>query len=259
MERPVIDAHIHLDHYEENEVEKIIQDLPVESYPALIAVSYHLQSCKQNLALAKRDPQVRPAFGFHPEQPLPATQELQALIQWMEEHVADMVAVGEIGLPYYTRKETPELKIEGYLELVEQFLAFAKKWEKPVVLHAVYEDADLVCDLLEKHHIDNAHFHWFKGADATIERMRRQGYFISVTPDVVYEPEIQALVNKYPLEKMMVETDGPWPFEGPFKGKLTHPRMIHESIKVIADIKNEELEHVYQQLYQNTIKFYRLV
>ncbi|MFS0612854.1 TatD family hydrolase [Lederbergia ruris] len=258
MNRQVIDAHLHLDHYKENEIEQIIRDLSIESYPALISVSYHLQSCKQNLSLARKHSQVKPAFGFHPEQKLPTAQEQQLLFQWMAEHVEDMVAVGEIGLPYYTRKEAPALKIEGYISLLEQFLVFAKKWNKPVVLHAVYEDADLVCDLLEQHHIRNAHFHWFKGAAPTIERMIRHGYLISVTPDVVYEPEIQALVKKYPLEKIMVETDGPWPFEGPFKGMMTHPRMIHESVKVIAEIKNEDLERVYQQLYQNTINFYKL-
>ena len=36
---------------------------------------------------------------------------------------------------------------------------------------------------------------------------------------------------------MMVETDGPWPFEGPFQDKLTHPSMIHHSIQTITNIK----------------------
>jgi TatD DNase family protein len=42
--------------------------------------------------------------------------------------------------------------------------------------------------------------------------MKENGYFISVTPDVVYDEEIQLLVQRYPLEQMMIETDGPWPF-----------------------------------------------
>ncbi|KRG16232.1 TatD family hydrolase [Lederbergia galactosidilytica] len=257
MNKQVIDAHIHLDHYDENEIEQIIRE-PIEKYPAMISVSYHLSSCKQNLSLAQKYSQVKPAFGFHPEQELPTEQERLALLKWMEEHVESMVAVGEIGLPYYTRNETPGLKMEGYIEVLEELLVFAKRWDKPVILHAVYDDADLVCDLLENHQITNAHFHWFKGADSTIERMIQQGYFISVTPDIGYEPEIQALVKKYPLEKIMVETDGPWPFAGPFEGKMTHPSMIHESVKMIAKIKGEELDSVYQQLYQNTMNFYRL-
>ncbi|MCJ7842169.1 TatD family hydrolase [Lederbergia sp. NSJ-179] len=258
MNRRIIDAHIHLDHYEEDEIKQIMADLDAVDCTKLIAVSYDLASCQKNWQLATIYSQVKPAFGFHPEQELPSKKEQQKLFQWMEEHVNDMIAVGEIGLPYYTRKEVPALKIEGYIELLEQFLAFAKKWDKPVVLHAVYEDAGLVCDLLEKYKIRDAHFHWFKGDQKTIERMIHQGYFISITPDVVYEQEIQALVQQYPVELMMVETDGPWPFENPFQGEMTHPQMIHESIKIIAEVKKEGLESIYQQLYQNTGKFYRL-
>ena len=90
-----------------------------------------------------------------------------------------------------------------------------------------------------------------------LQRMIDNGYMISITPDVLYEKEIQKLVQQYPLEQMMVETDGPWPFEGPFQDKLTHPSMIHESIKIIADLKQMSLENVYQTLYRNTIEFYQ--
>ena len=84
------------------------------------------------------------------------------------------------------------------------------------------------------------------------------GYFISITPDVLYEEEIQQLVLKYPLEQIMIETDGPWPFEGPFLGQMTHPRMTGESIKKIAEIKQISMNEVEQMLYENTKKFYRL-
>ena len=88
--------------------------------------------------------------------------------------------------------------------------------------------------------------------------MIKNGYFISVTPDVCYEKEIRDLVSIYPLEKMMVETDGPWPFEGPFQGQITHPSMIHQSIRMIADIKKLPINDVYKQLYSNTKAFYEL-
>lgn len=63
-----------------------------------------------------------------------------------------MIAVGEIGLPYYLRrqmaKEGRSLDLDAYVQLLERFLSFAGQYGKPVVLHAVYEDADLACDLL---------------------------------------------------------------------------------------------------------------
>lgn len=134
----------------------------------------------------------------------------------------------------------------------------AKKWEKPIVLHAVYDDAPIVCDLLEKHDITKAHFHWFKGGQKTVKRMISNGYFISVTPEILYKEKIQQLAKSYPLEQIMVETDGPWPFDGPFTGQKTHPNMIKYSISTLAKIKKQSEKEVSEQIYKNTRVFYRL-
>src|SRR5699024_8020682 len=112
---------------------------------------------------------------------------------------------------------------EPYIELLTAFIKLAKELNKPVALHAVYDDAPIVCDLLERHSIEHAHFHWFKGDEKTIDRMIDNRYHISVTPDVLYEKRTENLVDAYPLELIMVETDGPWAFEGSFKNKMTHP------------------------------------
>ncbi|AIE60288.1 TatD family hydrolase [Bacillus methanolicus] len=252
----MIDAHIHLDLYEKVEMKEIIENSAF--LEALISVSFHLESCKTNLLLSEKYDKVKPAFGFHPEQPLPNENEIEKLVCWMNDHKREMTAVGEVGLPYYLRSEqkvTP-YQFGQYIELLEQFIKLAKEWEKPIVLHAVYDDAPMACDLLEKHSIEKVHFHWFKGDGKTIERMIANGYFISVTPDVVYEQEIQQIVNAYPLERIMIETDGPWPFEGPFKGKMTHPAMMAESVKQIAKIKKIPVTDVFRQVRKNAETFF---
>lgn len=251
----VIDAHIHLDSYEAKQRDEILNGLKENEVEALISVSMDLASCKKNLDFHLQSSQVHTAFGFHPEQEIPSEEEVQALLKWIREHNDKMVAIGEVGLPYY-RNQEQMLDYKSYIELLEKFIRLAYELNKPIVLHAVYEDADIVCGLLEKYKIKKAHFHWFKGNKHTIERMIQNGYYISITPDVLYENEIQELVKVYPLNQLMVETDGPWPFEGPFEGAYTHPRFIHESIRKIAEIKKLEIEEVYKCLYENTKEFY---
>ncbi|MFP5109299.1 TatD family hydrolase [Neobacillus sp. C211] len=251
----MIDAHIHLDRYQDEEIKRIVLDSA--HIEALISVSFHLDSSKRNLLLSQKYQKVKPAFGYHPEQALPSENELKGLLNWMDDHRDEMIAVGEVGLPYYLRQEQG-ISIAPYLEVLEVFISKAKIWDKPIVLHAVYDDAPLVCDLLEKYSVSKAHFHWFKGDQKTIDRMIRNGYHISITPDVVYEREIQQLVSVYPLELMMVETDGPWPFEGPFEGKMTHPNMMEESIRKLALLKKLSAAEVSDVLHQNTKGFYQL-
>ncbi|CAH0344281.1 TatD family hydrolase [Bacillus sp. CECT 9360] len=254
----MIDAHIHLDRYGAEEISGMVENLLF--LEAMVTVSFDLASSEKNLQLARKYDKVKPAFGFHPEQPLPGEKQFETLLNWMSDYKDEMIAVGEVGLPYYLRKEQGLSPYQSgqYLELLEQFIKLAKQWGKPVALHAVYDDAPIVCDLLEKYSLTKAHFHWFKGDSKTIDRMIGNGYFVSITPDILYEPEIQELAGSYPLGQMMIETDGPWPFEGPFKGKRTHPGMMAESVKQLAAIKKIPETDVSRILLENTKKLYRL-
>jgi TatD DNase family protein len=253
----LIDSHIHLDQYKDPDILELVEDSEIE---ALISVSFHLESCKKNLSLSNRYPKVKPAFGYHPEQPLPTDKELDVLVTWIRHHQSSMVAIGEVGLPYYRRKKghVSNTQKGHYIELLETFVRLGKELDMPIVLHAVYEDAPLVCDLLEKYSFQKVHFHWFKGDRKTVSRMKKNGYFISVTPDITYEEEIQQLAQSYPIEQLMVETDGPWPFEGIFEGKMTQPSMMNESIKTIAGLKNQPVGDVFQAVNSNSKMFYTL-
>lgn len=112
--------------------------------------------------------------------------------------------------------------------------------------------------MLEKHSFSNAHFHWFKGSPKTIEQMIRNNYYISLTPDFLYKEKTQQLANLYPIEKIMVETDGPWPFDGPFIYQKTVPTMIHAIIHALATLKKYTLSDMYEQILCNTKRFYSI-
>ncbi len=257
MMQPIIDAHIHLDLYGSRQQRQLLQEMERYQTEGLIAVSNHLSSAERTLELSQVDQRVHPAFGYHPEQKLPAPDELSGLLAFMENHKETMKAVGEVGLPYYLRKEEPTISMEPYKELLELMIVHAVRWGKPIVLHAVYEDAPVACELLEKHSIRQAHFHWFKGDKNTVQRIVANGYKLSVTPDCVYEPEIQRMIQQVPLTALMVETDGPWPFHGPFQDVMTHPKMIHASVAKIAELKQLSVAVVYDQLLKNTKGFYQ--
>ncbi|UFT99634.1 TatD family hydrolase [Radiobacillus kanasensis] len=256
--KTIIDAHIHFDMYKEEEREGLLADLEKNDVESLIAVSYSLSSCKRNLELHQKDYRIKPAYGHHPEQALPSKEEQLELEKFLLYELGSMVAIGEVGLPYYMQQTNPSISLDPYIQFLERMIVIASQIRKPIILHAVYEHAPIVCELLEKHNVQKAHFHWFKGDLKTVERMIENGYYVSFTPDSLYETEIQSLIQKYPLDQMMVETDGPWAFEGPFQNQRTHPKMIHHVIQQIAQLKQVPLHDVYQQIYQNTKLFYSL-
>lgn len=259
----MIDAHIHLEQYGSPELESLLAQLPRKGVESLIAVSMNLDSCRRTQRLAEQHPRlVKPAYGYHPEQPLPTEAELAALLNWIEHGAGEFAAVGEIGLPYYSRAEAlgrgEAFAIQPYISLLDTLLGLAARLDKPVVLHAVYEDAVTACDLLDKHGMKRAHFHWFKGPEEAIARMIESGYYISFTPDILYEPEIRQLARRYPPELVMAETDGPWPFEGPFEGRPTHPSMVYEVAAAWGSIHGYTRAEAEARLTANTKRFYRL-
>ncbi len=254
----MIDAHIHWDAYSPWQRTAILDSLDTHGIRAMIAVSMNLKSSRETLDLSVMDGRVKAAAGFHPEQELPSEEEIEELFIFLDQHAESLAAVGEVGLPYYRMHDDADLKLKPYEELLERFIVKAKSLDKPIILHCIYEHAGIACDLLERHSVEKAHFHWFKGKEAILERVLSNGYKISVTPDLMYEDEIQKIVRKAPLDAIMVETDGPWPFEGPFQGKMTHPRMMRRTIKCIASIKKQDESEVAERIFTQTKRFYGL-
>ena len=258
-----IDTHIHLDQYEPELAEQLIQSLgkgeaPIEQ---IVAVSMHLESCRQIERWSARYPdRILPAYGWHPEQALLPDEELERLLTWMEARRDQMIAIGEVGLPYYLRAEAEKqgarFDRQAYIERLTPFVQRAASWNLPIVLHAVYDDAAIVCDLLEQYHVKRAHFHWFKGDAKTAARMAQNGYYISFTPDIVYEHEIQELACVYPIHQVMTETDGPWPFEGPFTGRVTQPEMVRDVARTWAKLRGIAEREAAQLLWDNAHRLY---
>lgn len=257
-----IDAHIHLDKYEGERLDEALAELGREDgVAAAVAVSVSLDSCKANRALAKRHPgRVYAAYGFHPEQPIPPDAELDRLFAWIEANADTAAAIGEVGLPYYRRQEAEEkgerFDLAPYVELLDRFAALAVRLDVPLALHCVYDDAPVACGILEKRGVKKAHFHWYKGDERTTARIAANGWFISLTPDVAYEAEIRRLAAGFPLSQLMVETDGPWPYEGQFAGRMTVPSMTRDAVAEIAAIRGMETEEAARIIYGNTVRFY---
>ncbi len=245
------DAHIHLDKYSASRQQYILQN---EVIDGLIAVAMDYQGSQKLLDLSQHK-QVNVALGFHPEQPLNYT-EIKEILSLIDNHHNQLTAIGEVGLPQYLKREQPKLNVRSYIEVLEQFIIKAKQYRLPIVLHAVYDDALVTLDLLQKHAIEKAHFHWFKASDIVINRLLATDYMVSVTPDVLWNPKTRKVVTSFPLERLMIETDGPWPHDG------FEPHHIHAQLSAIIEeighIKSIDTETVNQTIKDNTIRFYNL-
>lgn len=245
------DAHIHMDKYSESNQQHILQN---EVIDGLIAVAMDYQGSQKLLDLSQHK-QVNIALGFHPEQAIDYI-EIEGILSLIDNHHHQLTAIGEVGLPQYLKREQPDLNVQPYIEVLEQFMIKAKQYHLPIVLHAVYDDALLTLDLLDKHAIEKAHFHWFKANDDIIDRLLATDYMVSVTPDILWNQKTRKVVSSFPLNRLMIETDGPWRHDG-FEPQHIHAQLsaIIEEIGHIKSIDNIIVNHI---IKENTIRFYNL-
>jgi TatD DNase family protein len=250
----VIDAHIHLDQYPniENEISKWIE----AGITGVVAVSTDLRSSYQTLELKRKFPDfVFAAIGFHPEQPLPNPSDWVEWINLLKQERHLLSAIGEVGLPYYTLEHSLRV-FSQYIELLEQITYLASEYHLPLALHAVYEHAEIALKILQKYNIRLAHFHWLKASLPVVDAIIKSGYFISVTPEVCYRERDKALLTRVPLQQLLLETDGPWPFSGPFSNNQTSPLLLFESVKCVAKLYGNDISSMKNAIIDNTRKIY---
>lgn len=255
----MIDVHIHLDQYPREQLPDLINDWQSKGIKGVVAVATDLRSSYDTLELSESFPHVVfPCIGWHPEQRVPTEQEKLELLQLIKMEKERIVGIGEIGLPYYALQQLGEPPLEPYVELFTSLVQAAKKHDLPANIHAVYEKAEIAFNILQAESVKKAHFHWLKADDIVSTNIMQAGYYLSFTPEVCYRKRDEPLIKNIPLEQLLLETDGPWAFVGPFVDRQTTPLFLYESLESIAKIKGYRPEEIREKLRINACKFYGL-
>ena len=61
---------------------------------------------------------------------------------------------------------------------------------------------------------------------------------------ITFKNDLPELIKKFPLEKIMLETDSPYLTPVPHRGKRNEPSMVKIIAEKIAEIKNRPIEEV---------------
>jgi len=160
-----------------------------------------------------------------------------------------VVAIGEIGLDYYYKPKTKN-KLEKFKEKQKQVfiqqLELAKELDLPVILHCRMAHNDLI-EILKEFQVISSKFqgvvHCFTGNWEQAQEYMDMGFFLGFN-GIIYKLDLDEVIKKIPLEKILIETDCPYltPFEE--QGKRNEPVFIEHIIKKIAEIKNIDYQKV---------------
>jgi len=177
-----------------------------------------------------------------------------------EEH-SRLVALGEIGLPWYSLDGAadPEAMMTCGRERFGRLLDLAGRFDLPVVIHAPHAAAKRAFEMLKERDIDRAVFHWHKASEDVTRAIVDAGYLVSVTPEVVYRDRDRELVEAVPLESLLVESDAPWAYAGEFEGMPSGPWLCARVVEEVAKIKRLPVDETMYRLSVNTCRLFDLV
>jgi TatD DNase family protein len=257
----IIDSHCHLHDPAFADVRGTVIRATEHDVWGAVAVGCDLATNERTLqAAAENVKAVWPALGFHPEWTL-TRPDLEAVEAQIHANHARLVAVGEVGLPWYglgAATDADAVRREAR-ERLERLIDLACRYDLPVILHAPHGAAADALAILKRRGVERAVFHWHKASAEVTREIVDAGYLVSVTPDLVYRDRDREMVERVPIESLLVESDAPWQYQGEFENVTSGPWLVARVAEEVAKIKRLPVDETMYQLTVNTCRVFDIV
>jgi TatD DNase family protein len=166
----------------------------------------------------------------------------------------DVIAIGETGLDYFYSADTKAVQLSSFIDHIK----VANKLNKPLIIHTRDAREDTL-NLLTQHKAATTKgvLHCFTESWEMAEAAIAMGFYISISGIVTFHSakELQEVVKKIPLDKLMIETDSPWLAPVPYRGKANQPGYVREVGEFIAKLRGISVEDLAKATTDN---FYTL-
>ena len=249
----LIDTHAHLQGPEFNrDLEPVLARAVKAGVQLIINVGYDLNSSKRAIQLYRKYPMLPPAVGIHPHDAKTWSDEVESsLRRWAgSPHV---VAIGEIGLDFY-KDYSPRAQ---QLQVLEKQLQIALDYRLPVILHVRNAYMDIL-NVLKNFPSLRGVMHAFSGSPAIADKFISMGWHIGVGGVITFSNarKLQEVVQRIPLEYIVLETDAPFLTPHPYRGKRNEPSYLKFICQQLAAILQRTPDEVAEITYLNAKRLF---
>jgi TatD DNase family protein len=272
---PFFDTHCHVDYIcEQSRVPNWAQfkaaNPPLPTYAGCITTfcdsTAICSSFSQHPDLASNHPEVYFTWGLHPHNAKYWNDRVESRIAEMVSH-PQCVGFGEIGLDVTSEKKQGSEEEQQLIVFCRQ-LELAKVFEKPIVIH-FRGKSELLLDLLQANLPPTQKLHLHCWGDPSLTAADKfMAYFPNLyfgfTGMIVNNSNMAQLVAHVPMERIVLETDGPYMLPStlkPPKGSrilfpVNHPGNIPHIAAEVGRIKKISIDRVLTVVAQNVQNLY---
>lgn len=223
---------------------------------AVVCVGDTLDSSRDAIALAAREPAVWATAGIHPhhahEAPAGWESRLRELLAQPR-----VVAVGEVGLDFHYDFAPRDVQEEVFRRQIR----IAVELGLPLVIHSREAGEEVLRILREEQgHRAGGVLHCFWGDRRTAMEALELGFYLGVGGPVTFKSsqELRDVLAGLPLDRLVVETDSPYLAPVPHRGKRNEPAFVVESARALAQLKGVSLEELADVTTENARRLFRL-
>lgn len=231
----MIDTHCHLLSSEYDNLEEVLNDIEKSNIKCIVNGCDMLSNI-ESLELSKKYDFVFSAIGFHPS-------EIDSIpddyINYIENNIDNIVAIGEIGLDYYWTKENKDKQKEVF----ENQLMLAEKYNKPVIVHI----RDAIMDtynILKKYKVRGV-IHSFSGSIEMAKKFINLGFKLGIGGVITFKNcNLKDVIKELDISNIVLETDSPYLSPEPVRGKKNSPLNLKYIAEFISNLKDISYDNV---------------
>jgi TatD DNase family protein len=258
----LIDTHCHLNYEYENGrgPSQLVEDCLANQVKYQITIATDHSNFSEVQKISETFPSVFHTIGVHPHEASLVTPEILKLMKGYLSH-PKCVAVGEIGLDYYYDHSDRE---KQRIECASQ-LHLAIEAKKPVVIHSRDGEEDLLAMLSDyAKDLDGSYspgvIHCFSGTENFAKSCLDLGFYISLSGIFTFKnsESLRDMVKRFPIDRLMVETDAPFLAPVPMRGKKCEPAMVKHTALKLAEVLGISFEELATITSRNAIRCFQL-
>lgn len=222
-----IDTHVHIDFY--SDINKTIKDI-ISNKVTSVFVTHLPELYNKYYKQIKLINTIYLALGYHPN----IINEYPFHYDLFDKLSKTTRFIGEVGLDYaITKSEKTRNKQK---EVFDTICAISQNHIFSVHSRKAEED---VLDILIKNNIKSAIFHWYTGEVELIDEILKQGYYFSINPAMIRSPNGRTILRNIPLNRILVETDGPFT---KLNGEIINSKHFENIYKEFAEFYSLDYE-----------------
>jgi TatD DNase family protein len=248
----LVDTHCHLGDpaYDADRAE-VLQRAWEAGVGHVVVIGESRSSAERALALAGSDRRLSASAGVHPHD---AAGWDAGAAAWLQEVLRDprVVAAGEMGLDYHYDHSPREVQRAVF----DEQLDLAALAGKPAIIHAREADDD-VAATLRAHPAAVAVLHSFSSGPALLRAGLGLGHYVSFSGMVTFRNwQLDDAVRETPLDRLLVETDGPFLAPIPHRGRRNEPAWVRRVAERIAEVRGLAVEELVAQTGENAARLF---